>query len=198
LIDNDNQVYKIQLYWSNSWNITHEGNFWSDYSGDDLDYDGIGDTPHIIDANNIDHYPLMGMFSKYNATSEQQVQTICNSTISEFQHNGTAISFNIAGENGSAGFCRICIPTALMNETYQVYVNGTEVEYNLLPVSNSTHSYLYFTYQHSTKEVVIIPEFPSLILLPFLMSGTLLAAVFYRRKSKVYIRLSRLTRSSSF
>jgi parallel beta-helix repeat protein len=44
------------------------GNYWSDYAGVDLykgpyqnetGSDGIGDTPYIIDKNNIDHYPLM-------------------------------------------------------------------------------------------------------------------------------------------
>jgi parallel beta-helix repeat protein len=44
------------------------GNYWSDYAGVDLyrgsyqnvtGSDGIGDTPHVIDANNTDKYPLM-------------------------------------------------------------------------------------------------------------------------------------------
>jgi len=44
------------------------GNYWSDYNGTDLysgvyqnetGSDGIGDTPYVIDENNIDHYPLM-------------------------------------------------------------------------------------------------------------------------------------------
>ena len=47
----------------NFWNNTLSGNYWSDYSGADSDRDGIGDTPYVIDANNTDHYPLMGPWS---------------------------------------------------------------------------------------------------------------------------------------
>jgi len=169
------------------------GNYWSDYiaitndaySGpfqDETGSDGIGDTAYTIDANNTDNYPLMGMFSDFNATSEYHVTTICNSSISDFQFNGTAICFNVTGESDTTGFCRICIPRALMNETYQVFVNGTEAQCNLLPCSNTTHSYLYFTYNHSTQEVIIIPEFPSFLVLPLFMIATLLAVIVYRRK----------------
>jgi parallel beta-helix repeat protein len=158
------------------------GNYWSNYTGVDLDHDGIGDSWHEIDENNIDHYPLMGMFSDFNATSEYHVQTICNSTVSDFQFNGTAINFNVSGENDTTGFCRICIPTALMNVTYKVYVNDTEVSYNLLPCSNETYSYLYFNYTYSTQEVVIMPEFPSFLILPLFMIATLLAVIVYRRR----------------
>jgi len=35
------------------------GNYWSDYSGNDTNHDGIGDTPYTIDVNNTDRYPLM-------------------------------------------------------------------------------------------------------------------------------------------
>lgn len=41
------------------WDDGKEGNYWSDYNGTDTNGDGIGDTPYIIDALNIDHYPLM-------------------------------------------------------------------------------------------------------------------------------------------
>lgn len=192
---NNNQ----QAYVERSANVWDDGypsggNYWSDYTGVDsyngplqnqTGSDGIGDSPHIIDANNVDHYPLMGMFSDFNATSEHHVQTVCNSTISNFQFNSTAIIFNVTGENDTTGFCRICIPIALMNAIYKVFVNGTEVSYNLLPCSNETYSYLYFNYTHSTQEVIIIPEYPSFLILSLFMMATLLAVLVYRRKRSV-------------
>jgi len=54
----------------NSWDNGYPsgGNFWSDYNGTDrysgryqnvTGSDGIGDTPYVIDANNMDNFPLM-------------------------------------------------------------------------------------------------------------------------------------------
>jgi parallel beta-helix repeat protein len=183
LINNTDHAHSI-LGATNFWDDGYPsgGNYWSNYAGVDAGNDGIGDAPYTIDASNTDRYPLMGMFSDFNATSECRVQTICNSSISDFQSNGTSISFNVTGEDDTAGFCRICIPTALMNETYRVFVNGAEVQHIILPCSNSTHSYLYFNYTHSTQEVVIIPEFPLFLILPLFMISTLLAVIVYRKK----------------
>jgi len=54
---------------SNFWDDGYPsgGNYWSDYTGVDVykgpyqnvtGSDGIGDTPYVIDADNVDHYPL--------------------------------------------------------------------------------------------------------------------------------------------
>ena len=189
LLSNTYQTYTHMSV--NVWDSGLEGNYWSDYAGVDLysgpyqnetGSDGIGDTSYEIDVENQDNYPLMGMFSGFDATSEYHVQTICNSTISAFQFNGTAISFNVTGEDGTMGFCRTCIPTAVMNDTYTVLVNGTAVPFSLLPCSNSTHSYLYFSYSHSTQDVVIIPELPSVLIVPLLMALTLGIAVLLKKK----------------
>lgn len=55
---------------TNTWDNSYPsgGNYWSDYVGVDVKSgpyqnvtgsDGIGDTPYVIDASNVDHYPLM-------------------------------------------------------------------------------------------------------------------------------------------
>jgi parallel beta-helix repeat protein len=48
----------------NGWDAGYPsgGNYWSDYEGQDSNGDGIGDTPHTIDANNTDRYPLMNVY----------------------------------------------------------------------------------------------------------------------------------------
>ena len=67
-----NSQNAYSYYSNNSWQSTEElnytyegtahksylGNFWDDYSGNDTDNDGIGDTPYRINSDN-DCYPLM-------------------------------------------------------------------------------------------------------------------------------------------
>ncbi|RLI96260.1 MAG: hypothetical protein DRP00_05570, partial [Candidatus Aenigmatarchaeota archaeon] len=41
------------------------GNYWDNYTGSDSDGDGIGDTPHQIDPENVDNYPLIEPAENY-------------------------------------------------------------------------------------------------------------------------------------
>jgi parallel beta-helix repeat protein len=171
---NDNTIYhniflnNIGQVWSDSvnvWDNGKEGNYWSDYPGQDLNEDGIGDTPYVIDVNNRDNYPLMGTFSDFKITWKQEthhVTTICNSTISEFRFEvGTEtgnkiISFNVTGKDGTVGFCRVATPTDLTNYPFIVLVDEEETIPTLLNVSDKTHAYLYFTYTHSSHTITMI------------------------------------------
>jgi len=169
---------------SNTWDDGYPsgGNWWNNYHGTDSDQDGIGDSPYTLDPNNTDRYPLMGTYNSYNTAPGQTVQTISNSTISSFTFNGTAINFNVSGQTGSTGFCRICIPTTLINPTYKIFINNTEITYATLPFSNNTNKCLYFNYTHSTQEIAIVPEFTSFLILPLFMTTTLIALVISTRK----------------
>ena len=64
ITENTNQV-SITPGYANFWDYGYPsgGNYWSDYTGEDVDGDGIGDTPYVIDEDNQDNYPL-GVFAK--------------------------------------------------------------------------------------------------------------------------------------
>ena len=177
---------------SNTWDDGYPsgGNYWAGINATDrfsgpyqnvTGSDGIYDSPVVLDANDTDFYPLAGPFYSFNATSEQNVQIESNSTISNFGFNGTAIIFDMTGENGTYGFCRICIPSDMMIGPFRVFVNGTQVTYALIPSSNDSLSYLYFSLHFSTEEITVIPEYSADILFISLMLVAL-AVLIYKKK----------------
>ena len=171
---------------TNKWDNDLEGNYWSNYAGVDLDHDGIGDSWHEIDSNNDDRYPLMGMFYSFNTSSGYHVSVISNSTVEDFEYfdsNGT-IKIHVSNTTVAQtfGFVRICIPRTLMNDTYHVIIDDAEPYYvNYTLYDNRSHRWIYFNYQHSRLEIIIIPEFPPL-LLPLFIVTALPAATVVRRK----------------
>ena len=57
--NNSIQLFDRDSTSENIWQNKGEGNYWSDYNGTDTNNDGIGDSPHIVDVNNKDNFPLM-------------------------------------------------------------------------------------------------------------------------------------------
>jgi parallel beta-helix repeat protein len=192
-------------YSINSWNNGFEGNYWSDYDGTDANHDGIGDTPYVIDANNVDHYPLMGHFESFNVSTWshpndgfEEVDVISNFTISNLglyewlttpnQYLQPEQLFLILipaqGQNMTAGFCRMTLPNNILNAShYIVLIDMTPIIVNKLAISNDTHTTLYFTFNTSAHEgIITLPEFPSLLILPLFFIATLLAVIVYRKK----------------
>ena len=140
-----------------------EGNYWDNYTGTDENQDAIGDTPYTLAENNVDNHPLMGPFSYYAIPFEGEsyyVNFICNSKISEirYDNNVKITSFNVTGPDGTAGFCRLPIPKILVSAPHVVLVDGTDVNARSLPISNSTHTFLYFTYTLSNHQVTIVSK----------------------------------------
>jgi len=184
-VNNTLQAHNYPGNSRNVWNDDVEGNYWSNYVCADVNRDGVGDDWYQIGENNTDHYPLMGTFHSFN-TSLGDVYVVCNSTLSDFrcyfdiENQTSVIKFNVNGTEGK-GFCRICIPHTILNETYTVIVDGHEPEYvNYTLFDNGTHRWIYFTYKHSIREIIIISEFPSFFILLLFLMITLLTGILYR------------------
>jgi len=193
-IDNNNHAI-VSVHCTGFWDNGVEGNYWSNYTGVDSTHDGIGDTPHIINANNTDRYPLMGVFSSFNTSLDYNVDVISNSTIEEFEYFNSNSTIRMHVSNSTAnqtyGFCRLCIPKTLMPPPYTVVIDDglTEVlHFNNTIYDNATHRWIYFAYPHSTREIHVIPELPSIIIMPLLFIATfLLAATIYGRKRCLHL-----------
>ena len=190
---------------NHNWNQPYPigGNYWSNLTGVDLKSgenqnltgrDGIIDTPFMLCENNTDMYPLATPIIFFDAGvwewKQYYVNCISNSTLSDFYFNpleGTFIRFNVTGENATSGFCRVIIPKGFLDSQngWNVLINGK----SMIPTINedANNTYLYFTYNHSTKTVEIIgtdaiPEFPSWTpLLIMLIAVTALAIIYKRR-----------------
>jgi parallel beta-helix repeat protein len=198
-IGNTEHVYTDM---NNTWDNGYPsgGNYWSNYTSVDIKWgadqnetgsDGIGDTKHIINENNTDCYPLMAPINLFDVgvweETTQYANVISNSTVSNFQINTTEkiISFNVTGETG-VGFCRVIIPKIIADTlwlgNYAVLVNGVPVEFRNW--TDTENVYLYFTYSHSEKEVVIIPEFSSIAFMPLLVLLTMLTLILKKLNRK--------------
>jgi len=195
-INNTAHVYVTPGY-INNWDDGYPsgGNYWSDYAGVDLfsgpyqnetGSDGIGDTSYVIGENNTDRYPLMGPFNSFNTSVGYSVDVISNSTIEDFRYfeSNSTIVVHVSNMtvNQTVGFCRLTIPHELIAPPYNVTVNNTPVEYNTI-LENETLSIIYFTYEHSKLEIIIVPEFPSIIILLLAIVFARFAIILTKRKT---------------
>jgi parallel beta-helix repeat protein len=177
-INNTHQA-AMSIYGMNIWDNGYPsgGNYWSDNGGADLyscsypneaGSDGIGDAPYVIDTNNTDQYPQIGLIESFVAGTWNgttcHVNIASNSTISNMLTDivGKTISFNITGPDATHGFCRVTIPNLIVQDlwrgNYSVLVNNEE--WSFANWTDATNTYVYINYTNSEHKVVIIPEFP--------------------------------------
>jgi len=70
-----------------------------------------------------------------------------------------------------------------MSEPYNVTIDGADpLFWNYTLYDNGTYRWIYFSYQHSTLEVVIVPELASFLILPIFIITALVAAIIYKSK----------------
>jgi parallel beta-helix repeat protein len=112
-------------------------NYWSDYNDADVDADGVGNTPYVINSQNQDNYPLMTAYNISNATApslEWALPPHVFSTIMGFTEaldsleNTVGEQWNILGYSWTNEFTTepLVAPDGLVNGHLQYYfTNGS-------------------------------------------------------------------------
>jgi len=192
LIENINQVDLVSSF-SNVWDNSYEGNFWSNYNGSDIDpRDGLGDLPAIIDNSNHDQYPLCGPFRRFTVSYGEdfhEVSVVSNSTILGFifEPINDTIILTINGTDETFGFCRICVPHSLIKPEITVVIDDglTEILYSNYSIrATGNYTWIYIAYQHSTHEIRIIPEFWAITFLSTLIITTIWGCLHKKHRKK--------------
>jgi hypothetical protein len=119
------------------------------------------------------------------------IATESNSTLesAEFIQDLKTFGFDVRGPPGTKGFCNVTIPKSLLWGAFSVYIDGSILREGLgyAHTENQTHSIFSISYDHSIHKIEItasevIPEFPSLVIMPLLMTVILLVAKSCKRK----------------
>jgi parallel beta-helix repeat protein len=155
---------------SNVWDNGAEGNYWSNYLGQDGNGDGIGDTPHPIHPTYEginDSRPLVQPWSLSRTfpvgtwdSTDYFITIAANATVASFNYNQTLgqISFNLTSPQGSHSFCNATIPKPVLDgNPWTVFMGAVNVTSTISISANASHTLLHFSYvQQSTQMVRIV------------------------------------------
>jgi len=143
--------------------------------------------------NNTSYHIFVETNSSFLCSVPDPKSVLPNITYYNFSFNESlrTVEFDISGyiSNATAGFCNVTIPKNLLRcdslNDWQVKLNETSTDY--LAVENETHTFVYFSYDQPVYTVTItgktgIPEYPSFIVLPLLMTAILLTIIVYKRR----------------
>ena len=133
-----------------------EGNYWSNYRGEDTNYDAVGDTS--IPHEQVDNHPLMGEYQECQVTKGSDnyvLEIISGGTISDLRLNETkgTLLFE-AFTNKSQSFTRIILPKTLVSNASIVTVNNSQVFFSKVNF-NDTHATVYVEYPLGSSEIEI-------------------------------------------
>ena len=115
-------------------------------------YNMVGGITAWIDAE----YPIEIVFEVIWEEKTYPVATFSNSTITSFNFSQPLkqISFNVTGTDATTGFCNVTIPILLLDGNFRVLINEMEIGYTL--TQTAIHSFIYFSYSHTTQQVNIV------------------------------------------
>ena len=130
-IFNNTQNAKDDSTNTNTWHNTmlEQGNYWDDYTGQDSDGDGIGDSPYEIPGgNNEDEYPLMTMYGPPHAdfTHEVDGRNVTFNASRSYDYDGYIDDYAWEFGDDTSGNGKIVEHTYPDDGTYNVTLTVTD------------------------------------------------------------------------
>jgi predicted secreted protein with PEFG-CTERM motif len=190
--------YTPACIWDNGY--PSGGNYWIGYVSPDkfsglyqniTGSDGIGDTPYVIDADDIDHYPFM-MIDICNVSQTPSRDSVTWTDVVEVNATVThyfpldQVVLNCTYTNSTATWTSIINMTNLEDDIWNGIIPespvGTNVTYVIIAQDNAGTSINSTSQGYIFDYPVVIPEFPTIALLPILFVATLSAALLSRRR----------------
>ena len=111
LINNTQNAYDNG---DNTWSTAQGGNYWSDYTGNDTNGDGIGDTPYAIPGGgNVDAFPMMNPFISMDFYVGWNLITVPNTVT----YTAETLGENITG-------CSVVVMFNASTQTFLTHVVG--------------------------------------------------------------------------
>ncbi|MDH5732839.1 MAG: right-handed parallel beta-helix repeat-containing protein [Candidatus Bathyarchaeota archaeon] len=142
-VDNTQQVFISSGGYANVWDDGYPsgGNYWSNYTGVDLyrgpyqnetGSDGIGDSPHVLDADNQDNYPLT---KPYGGLHDVGITSV-------------TLSKTVVGQGYTPSINVTTINYGLNTETFNitVYANTTLIDQTQITLTSKNSTTLTFTW----------------------------------------------------
>ena len=185
----NNAIHAYDESTQNYWDNGILGNYWDDYNGSDLDFDGIGDTPYNISGTtgNQDNFPLIYPPYPEILIMKPSENTIFGATPPEFEIS--LQGFNIVKtwytiDNGAHNYTIIELSGTINQTAWNSAANGpvTIRFYAKDEAGNVGQSSITIT-KRSTQEQ-IPPGIPGFNLIALVSVTSIITIILIKRKSK--------------